>query len=398
MKWNADQKNVAVACYLGWTLDAFDFFLLVFVLKDIAKEFSTDITYVSLAIMLTLAMRPIGAFIFGRLADKFGRRPILMLDIGLYSFFQLLTAFSPNLIILLILRALFGIAMGGEWGIGSALLMETLPRKSRGVISGLLQSGYPTGYLLASLVYAILYTTIGWRGMFVVGVLPALLVMYIRRNVKESTAWKVIHTRPVPKFLEILKEHWKLAVYSIILMAAFNFFSHGSQDLYPTFLQIQHSFSVHTVGTIAIIYNIGAIIGGICFGMLSEYIGRRNTIIIASLLALPIVPLWAFASTPILLGMGAFFIQIAIQGAWGVIPAYLNELSPGAIRATFPGTVYQLGNLLASANAPLQAYIAGQFGGQYSIGLALVVSIVAIVIAALVTFGPEKHGVNMAEG
>jgi SHS family lactate transporter-like MFS transporter len=397
MELTKEQRHTIIACFLGWTLDAFDFFIMIFLLKDIAHTFNTDITIVTIAIMLTLAMRPIGALIFGRLADKYGRRPILMLNILMFSVFEFFTAFSPNLTIFFILRTLFGIAMGGEWGIGSALMMESIPTKSRGLASGILQTGYPMGYLLASIVYALIYNYIGWRGMFIIGVIPAFLVMYIRSSVPESEFWKKQGIKPKPSFLSVIRYNWKISVFAIVLMTAFNFFSHGSQDLYPTFLQVQHGFDTHVVGTIAIIYNIGAIIGGLFFGYISEYIGRRKAIIIGALLALPMIPLWAFSTTPILLGLGAFLIQIAIQGAWGVIPAYLNELSPSEIRATFPGTVYQLGNFLASANATLQAFMASHLAGQYSIAMSIVVGTVAVVITVLMIFGPERHGVNLAE-
>ncbi len=385
-------KHVVAASYLGWMLDAFDFFIMVFLLQDIAKEFGTDITQVTIAITLTLAMRPVGALLFGRLADRFGRKPVLMLDVGLFALFEVLTAFSPNFTAFIILRALFGIAMGGEWGIGSALTMESISTRARGLVSGILQAGYPSGYLLASVAYALLYSSIGWRGMFIVGGLPALLVLYIRSHVPESPAWEAASTQVKPSLLSSLKQHWKLALFTIVLMTGFNFFSHGSQDLYPTFLQVQHGFNPHTVGTIAIIYNIGAIIGGISFGALSDYIGRRYAILLATLLALPVLPLWAFSATPVMLALGAFLMQFAVQGAWGVIPCYLNELSPAEIRATFPGLMYQLGNLLASANATLQAMIAAHYNGDYSYGLMLVVGSVAILIAGLMLAGPEQHG------
>ena len=392
--WTRAQKNVVIASYLGWTLDAFDFFLMVFVFKDIAKEFATDITAVTVAVTLTLAMRPIGAFLFGRLADRYGRRPILMIDILLYSFLEFASGFSPDLTTLLILRALFGIAMGGEWGIGASLTMETIPPKARGFVSGLLQCGYPSGYLLASAVYGLLFPYLGWRGMFFVGIAPALLVLFIRFRVPESPGWKR-QSREVGGTLAILKKHWKLAIYTILLMTAFNFFSHGTQDLYPTFLQLQHGFEHATVGAIAVFYNIGAFIGGITFGALSERIGRRRAIVIAALLSLPVVPLWAFGSTAPMLAIGAFLMQIAVQGAWGVIPAHLNELSPHAARATFPGFTYQLGNLLASVNLPLQAGVAAHLGGNYSIALATVAGSAAIVIALLAGFGIEAKGVEM---
>jgi SHS family lactate transporter-like MFS transporter len=390
--WTSEQKHVVAASFLGWTLDAFDFFLLVFVLKDIAQEFDTDISNVTLAILLTLAMRPIGAFIFGRAADRFGRRPTLMVDVLLYSIIEFASGFSPNLTVLIVLRALYGVAMGGEWGVGASLTMESIPPHARGLVSGLLQSGYPTGYFLASIVYGLLFPIIGWRGMFMVGVLPALLVLYIRRTVPESPSWNRA-TAAQTDTLTILKSHWRLGIYAILLMTAFNFFSHGTQDIYPTFLQVQHGLSPREVGLIAVIYNIGAICGGLLFGSLSERFGRRRMIIIAALLSLSVIPLWAFATSPVLLALGAFLVQFLVQGAWGVVPVHLNELSPDEARGTFPGFVYQLGNLLASVNATLQAAIAAHYGNNFGLALALVAGTVAIVIAILAAVGAEAKGV-----
>jgi MFS transporter, SHS family, lactate transporter len=390
--WTNQQRRVVIASLLGWMLDAFDFFLLVFVLKDIAQEFGSNVSDVSFAILLTLATRPIGAFLFGRAADRWGRRPTLMVDVLLYSLLEFASGFSPNLTIFFVLRALYGVAMGGEWGVGASLTMESIPPHSRGFVSGLLQSGYPMGYFLASLVYALLFPIIGWRGMFMVGVLPALLVLYIRSRVPESPSWNRAAAARSDT-LSMLKSHWRLGLYAVALMTAFNFFSHGTQDLYPTFLEVQHGLSPAAVGTIAAIYNVGAIIGGILCGWLSERIGRRRMIVTAALLSLPVLPLWAFSSSPMLLPLGAFLMQAMVQGAWGVIPAHLNELSPDEARGTFPGFVYQLGNLLASANATIQAGIAAHFGGQYSIALALVAGSVAIVVAFLTSLGGEAKGV-----
>src|SRR6202047_5166913 len=395
--WTSEQRHVVAACFLGWTPHAFDFFLLVFVLKDIAQEFNTDISEVTFAILLTLAMRPIGAFLFGRAADRWGRRPTLMVDVVLYSFIEFASGFSPSLTVLLVLRALYGVAMGGEWGVGASLTMESIPAHARGFVSGLLQSGYPTGYFVASVVYALLFPGIGWRGMFMVGVLPALLVLYIRRRVPESPSWDRAATARGGT-LSILKSHWRLGLYAVALMTAFNFFSHGTQDLYPTFLQVQHGLSPHAVGTIAAIYNVGAIVGGILCGSLSERIGRRRMIVTAALLSLPVVPLWAFSESPLLLATGAFLMQVMVQGAWGVIPVHLNELSPDDARGTFPGLVYQLGNLLASANATIQAGIATHFGGNYGLALALVAGSVAIIIAVLTSLGVEAKGVAFGTG
>ena len=397
MSWTREQVHVTVAAYLGWTLDAFDFFLMVFVLKDIAAEFNTKIPDVAFAITLTLFMRPLGALIFGRLADKFGRRPTLMVNIICYSVLELLSGFSTSLGMLLVLRALFGVAMGGEWGVGSALTMESIPPRSRGLVSGILQAGYPSGYLLASVVFGLFYQHIGWRGMFFVGIIPALLVLYVRSHVPESPAYQVMEKRERVGLFKTIAHNWKLSVYAIVLMTCFNFFSHGSQDLYPTFLREQHHFDPHTVSFITIVLNIGAMVGGLMFGRFSEKIGRRRAIFIAALLALPFIYVWAFSTTIGMLALGAFLMQISVQGAWGVIPVYLNEISPDEIRATFPGLVYQLGNLFASVNAVWQAKIAVANGGNYSIALATIAGTVAVIIAAIILFGPERRGIDMTQ-
>ncbi|MGF6228453.1 SHS family lactate transporter-like MFS transporter [Inquilinus ginsengisoli] len=392
--WTPRQRSVVVASFLGWTLDAFDFFLLVFILTDIAKEFGTGAEATSWLVTLTLAMRPLGAFLFGRAADRFGRRPTLMVDVLAYSLLEFASGFAPTFTVLLILRMLYGIAMGGEWGVGASLTMETVPVRSRGFVSGLLQAGYPTGYLLASVVYGLFYDSIGWRGMFMIGVLPALLVLYIRRSVPESPSWTETRTASVGiSLLDTVRRHWRLGIYAILLMTAFNFFSHGTQDIYPTFLKVQHGMGPHEVSLIAIVYNIGAILGGIGCGVLSERFGRRRVIVVASLLALPALPLWAFSSGPVLLAAGAFLMQVAVQGAWGVVPAHLNELSPEEARGTFPGFVYQTGNLLAAINLTLQTHIAVTNGNDYALAMAWVTGVVAVVIALLIAFGPEKRGV-----
>ncbi|MFL6857583.1 MAG: MFS transporter [Allosphingosinicella sp.] len=398
------QRSAIWASYLGWTLDAFDFFLMVFMLAAIAKEFGTDVKAVAHGVFLTLAARPLGAFVFGLLADRFGRRPVLMLDIMLFSAFEFASAFAPSLYGLLILRFLFGVAMGGEWGIGSSLAMETIPPKLRGPVSGLLQSGYPSGYLLASIVYFALFDTIGWRGMFVVGVAPALFVLFIRRHVEESPVHQVHRERrPGRGVAELfrplgeLARNWKVALYLVVLMAAFNSLSHGTQDLYPTFLQKQHGFDTHITGLLAIVGNLGAITGGISFGILSERIGRRRAILLASILVLPVIPLWAWSATPLLLGLGAFLIQVAVQGAWGIVPVHLNELSPGRARGTFPGFAYQLGNLAASWNVVLQTSIAESRNDDYGLALALFAGGAALVVAIWTWFGPERRHVDFIE-
>jgi MFS family permease len=484
--WTREQKSVVAAAYLGWMLDAFDFFLLVFVIRDIAAEFGTDIPSVAFALVLTLALRPIGAFIFGRAADRYGRRPTLIADILCYSLLAFASGFATDLTMLLVLRGLFGIAMGGEWGVGASLTMETIPPKARGIVSGILQSGYPSGYLFASIVYYFLYPYIGWRGMFMLGIAPALLTIFILRNVKESPEWKpraisegdmagmllpyirlvlyalllwpatALHAeQPVIAGLAIgatllsgiyfawrnpalwlefftivaillvdyfavagyvrtemaiiynaaavlagvfLRQHWHMGIYAMLVMTAFNFFAHGTQDLYPTFLQVQQGFSPSTVGTIAVIYNIGGILGSLTFGSLSERIGRRRAIVLAALLSLPLLPLWAYAGSPFWFAIGAFLMQFMVQAAWGVIPVHLNELSPSDVRGTFPGFVYQLGNLLASVNATLQADFAVSHGNDYATALVIVAAGSAVSIALLVGFGVERKGVQLETG
>ena len=387
-----DQRNAVIASFLGWTLDAFDFFLMTFVLSNIAHDFAATVKDVAYGISLTLAMRPVGAFLFGYLADRYGRRPILMFDILLYTALELASAFAPSLTVLLILRALFGIAMGGEWGIGSSLTMETVPPRVRGVVSGFLQEGYATGFLLASIANFLVVPHYGWRGMFIVGAIPALLVVYIRFSVKESPSWQAKRHSGGQVFGAITK-NWKLFLYTIAMMACFNSFSHGSQDLYATFLTLQHHFTPSMVSTVLIIANIGAIAGGISFGAYSETIGRRRAIIAAALLTLPLIPVWAYSTSVAGLAIGAFLMQFMVQGAWGVVPVHLNEMAPDDARGTFPGFTYQLGNFLISLAAPIQVGIATSHGGDYRLALGGTIAVVATCLVTVVGLGHERKGV-----
>ncbi|ANC39972.1 MFS transporter [Hafnia alvei] len=394
--WSSQQRNVAIASFLSWTLDAFDFFILVFLLSDIAKAFNVGMEEVTLAILLTLAVRPIGALLFGRAAEKYGRRPILMVNILFFSIFELLSAAAPSLSMFLVLRVLYGVAMGGIWGVASSLAMETIPDRSRGLMSGIFQAGYPFGYLLAAVVYGSLFEIVGWRGMFVIGAIPIILLPFIYFKVPESPVWLAARERKESTaLLPVLKSHWKLCIYLVLLMAAFNFFSHGTQDMYPAFLKIQHGFDPKTVSIIAISYNIASIIGGVFFGVLSEKIGRKKAIIIAAALALPVIPLWAFSGGSLMLGIGAFLMQFMVQGAWGVIPTYLNELVPANTRAVLPGFVYQLGNLIASVNATLQATIAESHGQNYGLAMAIIAGSVAVAIIVLISFGRDTQGASL---
>ncbi len=397
---NKDQRAAFIAALLGWTLDSFDFFLMVFVFPAIAKDFNVKVKEVAFAVTLTLMFRPLGAFIFGWLADRYGRRRILMLDVLMYSSLELASAFAPSLTSLLIIRALFGIAMGGEWGLGSSLVMETIPAAARGVVSGILQEGYALGNLLASVVFGVLFNYIGWRGMFAVGVLPALLVVYLRFSVKESTGWEKLKNKPVRISLSrSIRQNWKLVLYTVCLMTAFNFFSHGTQDFFPTYLQVQRKFDTHTVSIIAMIANFGALTGGIFFGSWSQKVGRRRAMITAALCILPFLPLWggAFSAQPMMIALGAFCVQASVQGAWGVIPAHLNELSPPEMRGTFPGLTYQVGNLIASSNLIIQGYLVDRFHGNYGLSMTLVAGTTALVIALCTSLGSERREAVLVE-
>jgi SHS family lactate transporter-like MFS transporter len=408
------QRNTFYACFLGWTLDAFDFFLLTFCLKAIAGTFHVNVKQVSEALFWTLAMRPLGAFLFGWMAEKYGRRPTLMVNVVAFSIFELASAFAPTLQSFLVCRALFGIAMGGVWGVGAALALETLPAEGRGFFSGLLQEGYVIGNLLAAALFGILFPHLhgtgmaaNWRVMFMVGALPALLAFYLRMKVKESPAWTAGQLdrrandsteRTWASFAvraQVLFGYLPIFLFLIVLMAAFTSFSHGTQDLYPTFL-LDHGLSDSSVGLVAAIANLGALAGGICCGAISERFGRRKTIVLAALLAIPMVPLWAWSHSAVMLAAGGFLMQFMVQGAWGIIPAHLNELSPGPVRAILPGFAYQLGNLLSSRNSVFQEGFAVRHGGSLTVALSGTVVVVALAVASIAGLGPEAKGVDLS--
>ncbi|HWN65209.1 MAG TPA: MFS transporter [Candidatus Binatus sp.] len=395
-----DQRNTFVACFLGWALDAFDFFLLTFVIAAMARDFGTSIAKLSYAITLTLAMRPVGAFIFGLLGDRFGRRIPLMIDIIFYSAMELLTAFSPNYTWLLIFRALYGIGMGGEWGLGASLAMEALPTAARGLFSGILQQGYAFGYLLAAVVYGAVFPFFGWRGLFVAGVLPAFLVIFIRARVPESVVWLRQRRRAadfLSNALTVLRQHWVLFLYVILLMTAFNAWSHGTQDMYQTFLGEQRHYGVTQKAATGIIYAVGAICGGTVIGHLSQKWGRRRSIILAAVFGSLLIPAWIFSPNFSLIVIGGFAMQFMVQGAWGVVPVHLNELSPGDVRGTFPGFAYQLGNLFAANTAVVEARLADRFRDasghpDYAKALALFVFVISLALIVLAAIGREERG------
>jgi len=395
------QRKTFLACFLGWALDALDFFLVTFVLAQIAQDFNQSITKVAFSITLTLMMRPLGGFIFGLLGDRFGRRIPLMIDIVFYSVMELLTAFSPNFTVFLILRALFGIGMGGEWGLGASLAMESLPTQARGLFSGILQQGYAVGYLLAAVVYWIVFPMFGWRGLFIAGALPALLVIYIRAHVPESPVWErdraKAHSRP--PFAVFVRQHGALFLYAALLMTAFNYMSHGTQDLYPTYLEKQRGFGVGAKSIISIVYALGAICGGAIVGSFSQTWGRRRVIILCAIAGMLLIPLWIFAPNTALLMLGGFLIQFMVQGAWGVIPVHLNELSPPGFRGTFPGLAYQCGNFAAAYAAQQQSWLAERFrlpNGEpnYALTMALIQCVVFLAVIVLAAVGKEKRGIE----
>jgi SHS family lactate transporter-like MFS transporter len=393
------QRNTFIACFLGWSLDAFDFFVLVFSISALATHFQVKVSTITQAVFWTLAMRPVGAFFFGVMADRWGRRPTLMANVIAYSVFELASAFAPTLKIFLVTRALFGIAMGGEWGVGAALALETLPSKQRGFFSGLLQEGYVVGYLMAALVYGTLFPLFGWRGMFVIGALPSVIVIFILKKAEESPAWQQGQaSRDAEAMLgREIWSHLGIFAFMVLLMFGFNSFSHGTQDLYPTFLEKNLQLTPKTIGFIAITYNIGALMGGICFGDWSERSGRKRAIVIAALLSIPVIPLWAYSRTVPLLALGGFLMQFMVQGAWGVIPAHLNELSPPALRGTMPGFAYQLGNLLSAGNAYFQARLAEtHFAGHFPPVLAATVLIVSSLVAIVTLSGKEQRGADLS--
>ncbi|MGF6887304.1 SHS family lactate transporter-like MFS transporter [Nocardia sp. GAS34] len=402
-KLTADQRNSFFAAQLGWTMDAFDYFLVVFVYADIAHTFHMKTTEVAFLTTATLIMRPVGALLFGLWADRVGRRIPLMVNVAMYSVIGFLCAFAPNFTVLIALRMLYGIGMGGEWGLGAALALEKIPVQRRGFFSGLLQEGYSFGYLLASLASLLVMNWAGlsWRWMFGLSIIPALIILIIRTRTKESEAWEQTQQRmraTQTRIRDIIGNPAIIRrfVYLVLLMTAFNWMSHGTQDVYPTFLSahVHHGAGLSTVAAkwIAVIYNIGAIIGGVVFGSLSERFGRRYTVIFCAVLGLPIVPLFAYSRTAALLCLGSFLMQLMVQGAWGVIPAHLTEMSPDAIRGFYPGVTYQLGNLFAALNLPIQERLAEHHGYPFALAATIIPVFIAVII--LTAIGKEAKGVR----
>jgi SHS family lactate transporter-like MFS transporter len=387
----ANQRNALLAGFLGWTLDAFDFFVLVMVLDAVAKDFGRTRPEIALTLTASLAMRPIGALLFGIVADRYGRRVPLIVDIIFYSIIEVLSGLAPNYTTFLVLRLLFGIGMGGEWGVGASLAMESVSPKWRGLLSGLLQEGYALGYLLAAIAYFAVFPYYGWRVIFFIGGLPALLSLFVRARVRESEAWNE-HKTDWPTYRRAIVTHWRLFLYLVLLMATMNFISHGTQDMYPTFLQQQRHFSPQQTAGITMVSMVGAILGGLLFGLFSDRVGRRRAMVTATGCGALLVPLWLYAPSLPLIVLGAFLMQFMVQGAWGVIPAHLNELSPGQLRGFFPGFAYQLGVLIASSITYLEAVLGEHF--TYAQAMGLLAATVLLADALVIALGPEAKGVS----
>ena len=382
--------HAVLAGFFGWTLDAFDFFVVTLMYDVLAKQFGVSKSDIILTTTATLAMRPIGALIFGALSDRYGRRIPLMANVIYFSLIELLCGFSPNYKFFFVMRALFGIGMGGEWGVGASLAMEAAPIRWRGILSGILQSGYPIGNMLAALAARFILPAWGWRPMFWIGALPALLALYIRAKVPESEAWKQHRVASTGQVLRIVALEWKRVLYLVVLMTFMMFLSHGTQDLYPDFLQEVHRATSVVRANIAIIYNIGAVVGAIIFGHLSQVAGRRKGMIAALGLSLLMIPLWAFGGSLTILMCAAFLMQAGVQGAWGVIPVHLNELSADATRGLMPGLTYQLGILFASPTNTIQYALRDHVGYQWAMAGFEIVTILTLTV--LLLFGSERHG------
>ncbi|MEO7005278.1 MAG: MFS transporter [Acidobacteriaceae bacterium] len=381
---------------LGWVLDAFDFFVVVFLFDKLAGNFHVGKAAIVYTLTLTLAMRPVGALLFGSLADRFGRKLPLVFCVLFFSTITVLSGFAPNYLFFLILRGLYGIGMGGYWGIGASYAMEMAPRRKRGMLSGLMQGGYPFGYLLSAVAMQTVAPTLGWRSMFVVGLSLTFLIVVLTMLAPESESWKMHRTPSLGKIFRTLFEHMGVFLYLLLVMTAMTSLSHGTQDLYPDFLKSipgmpgQRLLGMRMLYGIPIVYNIGAILGAVFFGQISERIGRRRSIMLALLVSLVSIPAWAFGTSLLPLVLGSYFMQTGVQGAFGVIPAHLNELSPDAIRGLFPGFVYQLGVLISSPTTSIEYVLRNRLG--YPWALTAFESCVIVALLFIFGFGPEKLG------
>lgn len=375
---------------LGWVLDAFDFFVVIFLVDTLASNFHVEKRAIVWTISIALAMRPVGALIFGSLADRFGRRLPLIACVLYFSSVTALSAFAPNYGIFVVLRALYGIGMGGYWGVGASLAVESAPLRRRGLVSGLMQSGYPLGYLLAALAMETVLPHFGWRAMFCIGFTVALLISILTLRAPESSAWQIHHQHSILGMFRVLWEHRAGFAYLLVVMTVMSCLSHGTQDLYPDFLKSQRGLARSTVASMAIIYNLCAIASSALFGQVSESLGRRRAIMLALGLTLLALYPWAFGTAFATLLCGACLMQFGVQGTFGIIPAHLNELAPNAVRSLFPGFVYQLGVLLASPAVSIQYALQRRVG--YPWALTLFEGVVIGSLLVIFGLGPERKG------
>jgi MFS transporter, SHS family, lactate transporter len=387
----ANSRNAFLAGFLAWTFDAFDFFILTYVLAQVARDFHRPISDIAFTLTASLIMRPVGALFFGLMADRYGRRLPLILDILFYSVMEVASGLAPNYQIFLILRLLYGIGMGGAWGVGASLAMESVPTEWRGILSGVLQQGYALGNLLAAVAFWTVFPHWGWRPMFFIGVIPALLTLSLLFNVKESDAWKAAASkhRDWSSYFRELFASSKRFAYLVILMAMMNFLSHGTQDLYPTFLQQQRHYDPRLTAIVSAISMFGALAGGTLVGHYSDRVGRRRAMITAEVGSLLVIPLWVFSPGIALIALGAFLMQFMVQGAWGVIPAHINELSPDRLRGFLPGFAYQVGVLIAATAPYIEATMTRRF--TYAQVMGTFAGIVMLVGILVISLGPEAH-------
>jgi SHS family lactate transporter-like MFS transporter len=393
---DTDHASAVFAGFLGWTLDAFDFFIVTLCVPAIAATYHVPTSRVLLTISLTLFMRPLGAFVFGLLADRYGRRGPMMINLVFYSCMSILSGLAPTYSIFLICRILFGIGMGGEWGVGASLAMEKVPPKLRGLLSGLLQEGYATGFLLASGAYFLIYPRFHhWQPLFWIGGAPALLAFFIRFKIKESAVWQKTKTGNWTELGTTLVSNWRVFFSIFFLMLMMNLASHGTQDIFPTFLETVKHFSPAKKAGVVAFSNVGAILGGVTVGMLSDRIGRRKAMIGSFILATLVIPLWAYAPSTAVLLLGAFLIQFMVQGAWGVIPAHISELSPDSVRGFLPGFAYQCGVAIAG----FVSYFEDALKAHMSLNSAMAVTAVVVfpLAAIVVGLGKERAGVVFGE-
>ncbi|KIJ08149.1 hypothetical protein PAXINDRAFT_89314 [Paxillus involutus ATCC 200175] len=405
--------------WIAWTYDALDFFSVALTVNLLSKQFNQQVSAITTAITLTLLFRSLGAVIFGVLSDRFGRKWPLVCNLLLCSSLSLGTSFVTTFPQFLAVRSLFGVAMGGVWGLASSTALENLPVELRGLGSGIVQQGYALGYLIAAIINltVVPYSSHSWRCLFWTASSVSFTTAIVRACIPESAVFlraKAIErekgsntTQKTKIFLretkEMLKTHWKLCIYAVLLMAGFNFMSHGSQDLYPTYLESSKGFSSHSATIATIIGNCGAISGGAIAGYTSQYIGRRLTIVICVLLVGSFIPLWIIPTSFAGLAAGAFCVQFGVQGAWGVIPIQLAEMSPPAFRATFPGVAYQLGNMISAASAQIEATGAKHIRetvivdgkptsvADYATVQGIFIGVVAAFVIVVTILGPENH-------